>query len=154
MSYLSSAIEHFKHTEPFWHPGVLFFSAMFASSMKESKENFVQIGEIEPEIMTELLRFMYTGQVDLLAAADMYHLDILKSMCGKALIETLSLQNLPDILKILDRHETYHSLLESTLEFLAYNGKEVADLENFDDFIKQLSPPLLAKISRAALRKC
>lgn len=54
------------------------FAAMFEHGMEESRANRVQISDIEPDTLAEVLRFIYTGQVvgvdkmaqELLAAAD------------------------------------------------------------------------------------
>lgn len=39
------------------------FKAMFVVQMKESKSGKVTIEDIKPEIMTEMLHFIYTGLV-------------------------------------------------------------------------------------------
>uniref|UniRef100_A0A0K0DN50 Speckle-type POZ protein n=1 Tax=Angiostrongylus cantonensis TaxID=6313 RepID=A0A0K0DN50_ANGCA len=62
------------------------FHAMFEHNMTESERNEVAIDDVEPEVLREMLCFMYTGSspcVDqmaqhLIAAADKYHLDRLK----------------------------------------------------------------------------
>ena len=54
------------------------FNAMFAHEMEESKQNRVDITDVDHEVMREMLRFIYTGKApnldkmadDLLAAAD------------------------------------------------------------------------------------
>ncbi|OXU30756.1 hypothetical protein TSAR_013222 [Trichomalopsis sarcophagae] len=56
------------------------FSAMFEHDMLESKKKIVKISDVKPEIMTEVLRFIYSSKVknltesttELLAAADKY----------------------------------------------------------------------------------
>ncbi|KIH51574.1 BTB/POZ domain protein [Ancylostoma duodenale] len=62
------------------------FHAMFEHNMTESERNEVAIDDVEPDVLREMLCFMYTGNspsVDqmaqhLIAAADKYHLDRLK----------------------------------------------------------------------------
>jgi speckle-type POZ protein len=54
------------------------FNAMFEHKMLEGKNNYVQIDDVYPDVMQEIIRFIYTdqlGSVDkmadlLLAAAD------------------------------------------------------------------------------------
>lgn len=51
---------------------------MFEHEMEEKKQNRVEINDMEPEVLREMLRFIYTGKApaldkldaDLLAAAD------------------------------------------------------------------------------------
>ena len=55
------------------------FEAMFKYDMEEKKSSRVEVKDCEPEVMAEMLRFIYTGRTqacletmasDLLAAAD------------------------------------------------------------------------------------
>lgn len=62
------------------------FAACFEHKMSESQSDRVIIDDVEPDVMKEMLRFMYTGAAPnldrmadtLLAAADKYQLDRLK----------------------------------------------------------------------------
>lgn len=62
------------------------FAAMFEHGMRESQSDRVDVTDVDPDVMKEMLRFMYTGNApsldkmadDLLAAADKYQLDRLK----------------------------------------------------------------------------
>lgn len=54
------------------------FAAMFQHDLSEKKQNRVEINDMEPEVLREMLRFIYTGKApalekldaELLAAAD------------------------------------------------------------------------------------
>ena len=62
------------------------FKAMFETGLAESSSNEIRVEDQDPDVMKEMLYFMYTGMcpnVDqmaqhLIAAADKYHLDRLK----------------------------------------------------------------------------
>ncbi|KAL7303980.1 hypothetical protein TKK_0003637 [Trichogramma kaykai] len=83
------------------------FRAMFTHDMLENKENSVKITNTTKNIVIEMLRFIYTGQIngietdmiiELLAVADKYQIDSLKIKCGKMLCADLSTKNAVDIL--------------------------------------------------------
>ena len=65
------------------------FQSTFIHDMKESQTNVVNIKDIEPKILEEMLRYIHTGEApniteispELIAAADFYQLDELKNSC-------------------------------------------------------------------------
>ena len=62
---------------------------MFLADMAEKNTQKVDVKDIAPEVLSEMLSFIYFGKIrtldkfatDLLAAADQYHLDQLKRAC-------------------------------------------------------------------------
>ena len=62
------------------------FKAMFTNPCKESQTGIVTINNMEPEVLKDLINFIYSGKVkklkenvaDLLIAADMYMMESLK----------------------------------------------------------------------------
>ena len=100
--------------------------------MEEKKNSRVEVKDVEPDVMAELLRFIYTGKTaanldnmaaDLLAAADKYALERLKVrnlilvlrtmlhnviyvqvMCEEALCNGLTVENVCDVLILADLH--------------------------------------------------
>lgn len=137
------------------------FSAMFEHKMLENKENVVKITDVEPDIMSEVLLFIYANKVNsikeltsgIFAAADKYQLEALMLMCEDVFLEKLSLDNLPEILKIVDKYETCPRLHDAVLQFLSFNGNEVANWENFDSVMQTLSPGLLFEVTKATMLK-
>ena len=105
---------------------------MFEHDMEEKKNSRVEVKDVEPDVMAELLRFIYTGKTaanldnmaaDLLAAADKYALERLKVrnlilvlrtmlhnviyvqvMCEEALCNGLTVENVCDVLILADLH--------------------------------------------------
>ena len=53
------------------HPQVIlaagspYFRSMFASGMEESRKREIELKQIEPVVFGQVLRFIYTGQVDI-----------------------------------------------------------------------------------------
>ena len=79
------------------------FAAMFQHLMEEQSTNLAKIEDIEPEVFNQLLRFIYTGRVQvdkletmaarLFIAADKYLLDELKNKCENYLLRHMSPEN-------------------------------------------------------------
>lgn len=88
------------------------FAAMFEHEMKEVTESKVEIPDVEAEVMEELLGFLYTGKVpsmevyagELLAAADKYQVDALKSIAEEALCAKLAPDSVQCFLLLADLH--------------------------------------------------
>ncbi|UYV69909.1 SPOPL [Cordylochernes scorpioides] len=91
------------------------FAAMFEHDMKENRESLVEIEDMEPVVLREMIRFIYTGQSPnlktiadtLLPAADKYGLERLKVICEVSLASNLSLKNAAKLLVLAD---TYNAL--------------------------------------------
>jgi speckle-type POZ protein len=101
------------------------FNAMFEHEMLEGKNNRVRVRDIEPDVLAEVLRFIYTGKCNgiekmadvLLAAADKYALDRLKALCEEALCTNLDLENAADTLTLADLHSA-SQLKMHAIEFI------------------------------------
>ena len=72
----------------------------------------IEVNDVEPDVMADMLRFIYTDKApnletmaaELLAAADKYALERLKVMCEEALCNNLTVENVSEILILADRH--------------------------------------------------
>ncbi|KAL7732922.1 hypothetical protein ACLKA6_002738 [Drosophila palustris] len=81
------------------------FAAMFKHSKKENTENCFVIIDFNGDVVSEMIRFIYTGKapnleemsVDLLRAADKYELDRLKAMCAKSMGDSLYIETTESI---------------------------------------------------------
>lgn len=88
------------------------FEAMLNSGMEESQKGEVTIDDIEGNVVFEMVRFMYTGEVenvkdyvkDLLDAAEKYGIEKLKEKCLESLSLYLNMKNVAETLTLADRY--------------------------------------------------
>ena len=95
--------------------------------MKNDAEsnNIIKITDIDGEAMEEILRFIYTQEVDeidelapkLLHGAEKYELNDMKELCVASMIENLSLENAVDYFLIADQYDI-KDLLEHCVKFI------------------------------------
>jgi len=131
-------------------------AAMFEHDMKERQHNLVEIDDMDPEVMAEMLRFIYTGRApnldtmaaDLLAAADKYALERLKVMCEEALCNNLSVENVSEVLILADRHSA-EQLKAQAIEFI--NNRHATDVMETPGWKQMVSsnPHLVAEAFKA-----
>ena len=89
------------------------FHAMFNSDMVENKSGSVDVEDIHPNVMKEMLQFIYAGFTlaidkyswELLAAAEKYQLEKLKNCCEEYLSGTLDVENCIDLLLLGDLNQ-------------------------------------------------
>lgn len=128
------------------------FRAMFSHNMQESRNNEVVIKDVEPDVMEELLRYIYTNKVNginriakpLLAAADKYALDSLKTVCESALISEMTVDDVADTLVLSDLHGCNH-LKEAALATIRRFPEKIVKTTGWLEMI-QNSPSLVSEI--------
>ena len=99
-----------------------------------------------------MLQFIYSGKVDrlkqnsreLLAAADIYQLSHLKSMCEDELAKELSVENAVEILLLADLHSS-HQFKSKIIHFINSNSAAVSKTGDWTSMIKT-RPGLIAEI--------
>ncbi|CAB3403019.1 unnamed protein product [Caenorhabditis bovis] len=131
------------------------FCAMFEHNMKEAEQSEVIIDDVEPEVMRELLGFMYTGTArnldhmaqSLIAAADKYNLDRLKVMCEQSLCQALTNDNACVTLVLADMYSA-DQLRAHAINFINVNATEVMSSDGWHDLVKS-HPNLLEEVFRA-----
>ncbi|CAM0883849.1 unnamed protein product [Alopecurus aequalis] len=149
------------------------FKAELFGSMKEgTTSSVIEIEDVEPQVFNALLTFIYTDSLPrmegdmvedereaqevlwlqcLLAAADRYDLQRLKSLCERKLCEYISVSSVTNILTLAERHNC-RGLKELCLEFVKTppNLKEITAADGLDDIIRtcpSLVKELLAKLA-------
>lgn len=131
------------------------FSAMFEHEMEEKKQNRVEIVDMDESVLSEMLKFIYTGRSpslekmadDLLAAADKYNLERLKMMCEESLCNNLSNETAADILILADMHSA-NQLKIHAIEFINSHATDVMETPGWKQMITR-QPHLVAEAFKA-----
>ena len=118
------------------------FDAMFSNEMKEKETNEVKIDDVEERVFTEMLRFIYTGQVensnviaaDLLSVADKYDLKHLKDFAQLEMMKNFSVETAAKFLILADLHRS-ELLKEETIKYISRNSAAVIKTEGWKQLI-------------------
>lgn len=146
------------------------FRAMFLAEMEECEQNCFELENVEPEVLEEMLRFMYTGRLSskykltveeeeeteadeghskpttsaLFQAADKYLLDDLKEICENILGDNITVESAAEILSLADKHGASR-LFEKAMNILLVNASEIVETDAWKGLVKD-RPELVAKI--------
>ena len=132
------------------------FSAMFEHDMAESKHGHIQVTDVDPDVMADMLRFIYTGKAnnldtmaaDLLAAADKYALDRLKVMCEEALCDSLTVETVSEVLILADMHSA-DKLKAQCIDFInTHHVQDVMETPGWKQMVAS-NPHLIAEAFKA-----
>lgn len=148
------------------------FRGMFSHDMRETKFNRVEVPDVDPDVLEEMLRFIYTGKssleqrlqikeqkdqkeqekeqhlaIELLQAANKYQLDRLKLICEEALYKTLSADSVAEILSLADLYNAAQ-LKNQAIEFISTHATEVIETEGWNRMVKENSH-LVAEVFKA-----
>mmetsp|Transcript_14256 Transcript_14256/g.30862 ORF Transcript_14256/g.30862 Transcript_14256/m.30862 type:complete len:643 (-) Transcript_14256:15-1943(-) len=116
------------------------FDTMFSSNLVESRENVVEVKEVDPDSLSAFLKFMYTDTIDhchvslasdLLVLANRYDVQDLRDMCTEVLANQLTIQNASSILSIADSTHAVE-LKRFALQFISENIKKIPNVS--DDY--------------------
>jgi len=127
------------------------FKSMFESNMREQHTGKLEIKNMAPEVLENLLLYIYTGNVpsidrlskELLAAADQYQVEKLKALCEIKLCAEMGIENCVYLLMLGDMHQAL-TLKAQALRFLTQN----MDMINISECKKALisNPTLLFEV--------
>lgn len=120
------------------------FMAQFFGHMKEARSQGVEIRDMDVAVFRAMLRFIYTDMVPelelqddgvaiaqhLIAAADRYGLDMLKSMCEDKLCNDTSVETAATTLALAEQHGC-PKLKARCVEFIAANLDAVMATEGY-----------------------
>uniref|UniRef100_A0A915JFA4 Uncharacterized protein n=1 Tax=Romanomermis culicivorax TaxID=13658 RepID=A0A915JFA4_ROMCU len=114
------------------------FAAMLEPHTEESKNCSVKFDDIDSDILSEVLMYIYSGKspnlkdmaADLLPVADRFALTGLKDMAEQILKVALSIDNVCRILLLADMHGA-RELKQDAMSFVAQNSSLVIQVSNF-----------------------
>ncbi|XP_046654672.1 speckle-type POZ protein-like [Daphnia pulicaria] len=119
-----------------------YFAAMFEHPTKENLTNQVEIEDVEPDVFQEILRYIYTGKVSestmenmpagILAVADKYLLEQLKSECETQIIHRMSAENCLELLLNTHEHHPAFYLRKYAVEFFRQFSGEVMATDEWE----------------------
>lgn len=126
-----------------------YFQALLTHTFKENNLNSIELRDIEPEIFSLLLNYIYSGQIeldennvqDLLIASDMFQLDELVQFCCHYLSISLNEKNVLDIWKISNELQCTNLKMDSE-HYILKHFRSLIQL----DLVKLISHDLLLKI--------
>lgn len=126
-----------------------YLRAMFTCGMKESSQDEIELRDIEPQAMSALINYSYTGEVlvtvdnvqDLLPAAGILQLKELKEACCAFLSEHMDTSNCLGIKQFADLHSC-PKLLKKANCFIV---RKFIDITSHEEFL-QLPQPVLKEI--------
>lgn len=135
------------------------FAAMLqAKGFTENKTNILKIDDLEPPVVKEMLRFLYTDRVEnmdelakeLLVVADRYLIDLLRSECQSFLAQRVTVENCCQLLALADSHSAA-DLKTVTMSFLMQHTGEVSATVGWKA-LKQTHPHLGFQLIEANIR--
>jgi len=127
------------------------FKAMFTSNMKEQNAGSVEIKNMNPEVLENLLQYIYTCEAsnidkltkELIAAADQYQIEKLKELCEVKLCHNMTVENCIELLGLGDIYQA-PTLKARALWFVSQNMEKI----NISECRKNLisNPTLLFEV--------
>ncbi len=128
-----------------------YLRAMFTCGMKESSQDEVELRDIEPQAMTSLINYAYTGEVlvtvdnvqDLLPAAGILQLKDLKEACCAFLSEHMETSNCLGIKQFADLHSC-PDLLKKANRFIVRKFMDITAHEEFLQLPKSVLKEILS----------
>ncbi|KAK0170163.1 hypothetical protein PV328_010760 [Microctonus aethiopoides] len=134
--------------------GSEYFAAMFTSSLKESRQNEIELMSVDPDALWALIKYCYTGSIELrddcvetlLATARLLQIDAVVKACCQFLIKQLhpsnclgicmfaDSQGCEQLFKVAHTYITEHFMeVMKSQEFLSLSADDVAKLFESDD---------------------
>ena len=118
------------------------FKAMFTNDMSEAETGIVNIEEVDPEVIEEMLEYIYTGKTEKMAelstelfqVAHKYHIIDLRAKCEEYFIFNLNCENAVQILDLARVYEL-ESLRNSVEAFVTKHEEDMVKEKSYQDFL-------------------
>ena len=115
------------------------FKAMFKTDNKKKGSSVVDISEADPEVVSEMLSYLYTGRApnldtvtrELLLIASKYEISHLLEMTQKKLKSDINASNVVELLIFATTHDT-PSLKKACLTYISLHSAEVMRTSDWD----------------------
>ena len=128
--------------------------------MRENLSQEVVIKDIRPDVVREMLHFIYNGATstetvmdeigkDLLSAADQYQLELLKNKCEEKLCSSLEVSNSVELLVLADLHHAF-KLKNMALKLVAINMDTNVNTDVYKDFARH-HPDISVEITKLVM---
>ena len=138
------------------------FEAMLQHDMRENTTNKVTMNDVSPDVVAEMLHYIYTGSVsngfitakvafDLLGTADKYKLDILKNTCEDKLCSSLEIDNSIQNLVLGDLHKAV-KLRKMAMKLVVKNMDLIVDSDVYKNLMIKHTD-LAHEITKALVQK-
>ena len=136
-----------------------YFGAMFSSGMREATSGEIKLYDMEPNIMENILEFIYTGNNfvteenvnDIFETSLLLGIKSVSQMCENLLLQKLNVENCMEILELSYTHNC-EGLRSKILAFIRDNFMNVMEQKDFfnlhlNDFIQLIKSDELNVIS-------
>lgn len=118
--------------------GSPYFAAMFTGSMKESKEETVELKNVDGECLWAVVRFLYSGTIDLrndnveavMQTACLLQLNQVVDACSKFMIKQLQPSNCIGVHLFADM-QSCQTLMKASLDYILEHFTEITQHEEF-----------------------
>lgn len=136
------------------------FAAMFQHDTLEKQTGFIDIPDCDPESFQEFLDYLYCGKLEdvsyhsafqLYITSHKYDVQKLKEYCVEYLIESLTADNVCDIVKLADKYDD-EKLLFGAQDFFNENWSKIFVTTEWVNLLKndyRLGSKLLIELSKA-----
>ncbi|KFM68819.1 Speckle-type POZ protein B, partial [Stegodyphus mimosarum] len=121
------------------------FYGMFKKENANSANSGIEIADVDPDVMDEMLEYMYSGRLEkplneraihLYAAGDKYNVSAFKEECSAFLKSNLSAKNVCKVVQLAHSHSD-DDLYKSTLKYFSEHAKDIFSTQEWKTIAKE-----------------